>query len=146
MRSSNPALSDKTFQGFSTPRPGEVADRMTVLGTVQKSFVLIVLVKATATWSWGQAFPDGWSTETIPRIPVWYYPAIMASFIVALVVIFKNRTAPWLAPVYAVLQGATQGGSNDSFGTFHFGVCRSLFCFVRDLECCVGRRSCDVSH
>jgi uncharacterized YccA/Bax inhibitor family protein len=117
MRSSNPALSDKSFQNLNVS-----ADRMTIGGTVQKSFVLICIVMATAIWSWGQAFPDGWDVVATPQIPVWYFPSILVAFVIALVIIFKKETSPWLAPVYALLEGVALGAISALFEYKYPGI------------------------
>lgn len=113
MRTSNPALSDKAFQGLSSPFG--VSDRMTVMGTVHKSFVLVMIVLASAMFSWSSAFPGGWSAGAAPQMPVWYLPAVIGGLVVALVIIFKKTTAPFLAPAYAVLQGLTLGALSSLF-------------------------------
>ncbi|MBX2993911.1 MAG: Bax inhibitor-1/YccA family protein [Bdellovibrionaceae bacterium] len=119
MRTSNPALSESTFQNFSTA--GDQTT-MTIQGTVLKSFLLIFLVIASAALSWSKAFPDGWGADVAPVIPVWYLPAIIGAFIVALVIIFKKNTAPLLAPVYAVLEGATLGALSALFEFRYPGI------------------------
>ena len=49
-RTSNPALSEKAFQGQAAIGVGEA---MTVQGTVNKTGVLLLCVIATAAWTWG---------------------------------------------------------------------------------------------
>ncbi len=95
---------------------------MTIGGTVQKSFILIVLVFATAIWSWQQSFPEGWGEGTLPVIPGWYMPVILIAFVIGLVVIFKKTTAPYLAPVYALLEGAALGAISALFEFRYPGI------------------------
>lgn len=109
MKSSNPALSDKTFQNPGTFGALQSAERMTIQGTVNKSFLLVSIVFVAAYFAWASAYPDGWMPEAIPQMPIWYLPAILGAFIVSLVIIFKKSTAPYLAPVYAVLEGGALG-------------------------------------
>ena len=58
IKTSNPALSDKTFSGVSVGQYGALAglvdatDRMTLNGTVNKTAILLVCALATATWTW----------------------------------------------------------------------------------------------
>lgn len=117
MRTSNPALSEKTFQGLV---PSSTA--MTIEGTVNKSLLLIVLVVISAYFTWQSAFPDGWSADVPPVIPVWYFFAMLASFIVGMVIIFKQTTAPFLAPVYAILEGALLGALSALFEFKYPGI------------------------
>jgi uncharacterized YccA/Bax inhibitor family protein len=117
LRTANPALSEKVFLNHPT-----ATEKMTIEGTVNKSFFLILLVFATAYFSWQSAFPSGWAAETVPVIPGWYLPAIVASLVVALILIFKQTTAPYLAPVYAVLEGATLGAISAFFEFRYPGI------------------------
>jgi uncharacterized YccA/Bax inhibitor family protein len=117
MRTANPALSDKVFQG---PLTG--TNKMTIQGAVNKSFLLISLVIAAAYFSWQSAYPSGWSTESVPQIPPWYLPVILVAFLVALVIIFKKTTAPYLAPVYAILEGAALGALSAIFEARYPGI------------------------
>ena len=110
MRTSNPALSESTFQNFAS-----TDEAMSIQGTILKSFFLIVLVIAAAALTWSRAYPDGWSIDSAPVIPGWYLGAAIAGLIVAFIIIFKKNTAPLLAPVYAVLQGATLGALSATF-------------------------------
>jgi uncharacterized YccA/Bax inhibitor family protein len=123
MRSSNPALSDKTFQSlFGAAGQLAAHEKMTISGTVNKCFLLIAMVLATAVWSWNAAFPMGWSEGVPPVIPVWYLPAALGAFIVALVLIFKQKTAPVLAPAYALLEGALLGAVSAVFEARYPGI------------------------
>lgn len=119
MRTSNPALTESTFQNFSGT---DASSTMTIQGTVLKSFFLILLVIASAALSWSKAFPEGWGVGIAPVIPMWYFPAIIGAFVVALVIIFKKTTAPFLAPVYAVLEGATLGALSALFEFRYPGI------------------------
>lgn len=112
MRSSNPALSEKAFRNLAP-----TAERMTVQGTVNKSFLLIAMVLVTAYWSWQEAFKAG---EII--MPAWYFPVIIGALITAIVLIFKQPWAPFLAPAYALLEGAALGAISAMFETRYPGV------------------------
>ncbi len=116
MRSSNPALGDSTFQVRTT------SDPMTIEGTVNKSFMLIAMVMIAAYYSWNKAFPYGWSENAEVVIPNWYFPAIIGAFIISLVIIFKKTTAPYLAPVYAILEGLALGAISALFESRYPGI------------------------
>lgn len=118
MRTSNPALSDKTFANLTTA----AGDRMTVAGTVHKSFLMIAIIFGTAIYSWSSAFPEGWSEGTPPMIPAWYLPAAIGAFVVAMIIIFKQTTAPYLALVYAVLEGLVLGAISAIFEMKYPGI------------------------
>ena len=118
MRTSNPALSAKTFIGQSATG----TDRMTIGGTVNKSFLLIAIVIAMAYVAWQSAYPEGWGIETQPIIPPWYFPVIIAALVLSFVIIFKKTTAPMLAPVYAVLEGLALGALSAIFEARYPGI------------------------
>jgi uncharacterized YccA/Bax inhibitor family protein len=124
MRSANPALSDKVFQGLPA-----TADKMTIRGTVDKCLILIAIVMTTAYFSWQSAYEQGWSEVTVPTIPGWYFPAIVGALILSLVIIFKRTTAPYLVPIYAVLEGAALGALSSIFEARYPGiVMQAVFC------------------
>ncbi|MDZ4660515.1 MAG: Bax inhibitor-1/YccA family protein [Pseudomonadota bacterium] len=118
MRTSNPALNDKVFQARST----SATDRMTISGTVNKSFLLIGIVFLTAIWSWQQAFPGGWSIGVTPTIPVWYLPSAIIGFILGIVIVFKPTASPILVPIYAALEGIILGAVSALFEAKYPGV------------------------
>ena len=57
VRSGNPGLNDKTFSGL--PRPMAAGDRMTLQGAINKSFLLLVVLLATAFYPWSQFAATG---------------------------------------------------------------------------------------
>ncbi|HRO66894.1 MAG TPA: Bax inhibitor-1/YccA family protein, partial [Pseudobdellovibrionaceae bacterium] len=117
MRTSNPALSARTFRNFV-----KTDSQMTVEGTANKSLFLILLVMASGYMTWQSAYPDGWSDQSVPVIPGWYLPVILVAFIVALVIIFKKHLAPYLTPVYAILEGAALGALSSIFEAQYPGI------------------------
>lgn len=107
LRTSNPALGDRTFSVGSNLVG---TDRMTIDGAVNKSFLLIAIVIAMAAWSWHTTMPaSGWGENVQPTIPFWYWPVIIGAFIISIIIIFKPTTAPYLAPVYAAGEGLLLG-------------------------------------
>ena len=51
MKSWNPALSDKTFKDLESS-----GETMTLMGTVNKAAILLVLTFASAAWAWNAFF------------------------------------------------------------------------------------------
>ena len=51
-RTGNPGLNDRTFAGL--PRAGVAGEAMTLQGTINKSFLLLVVLLAAALWPWSQ--------------------------------------------------------------------------------------------
>src|SRR4029434_7586426 len=97
MRTSNPALGPNTFQNHALTSS---AAPMTLQGTVQKSFILLVLAMLSACFTW--------KTATGIGMPLAIGGAI-GGFIVCLVLCFKKEWAPALSPVYAILEGLFLG-------------------------------------
>ncbi len=74
---------------------------MTLRGTVHKSVLLLAIVVVAAAFTWN-----------LPRqigLPIAFGGAFLG-LITAVVLCFKNRWAPVLAPVYAVVEGLFLGG------------------------------------
>src|SRR6267378_7027420 len=100
MRTSNPALNEKAFQGQVA-----LGEAMTLQGTVNKPGLLLLFVVATAAWTWALSH----SPEPGAAVP-WMIGGVFGGFIVALVTIFKPNWAPLTAPIYALLEGLALGG------------------------------------
>ena len=118
MRSGNPALRDNTFSVPSIAHGG--SDTMTIQGTVNKSFIMLIffncimlmLLLATAYWSWYNPQFAG----------ITMIGGFIGGFVLALVIIFKKTTAPYLAPIYALLEGLALGGLSLTFEVKYPGI------------------------
>ncbi len=108
-RTSNPALSEEVFtraaQGIT------VDDPMTIRGTVNKTAFLLILLTAAAGFVWATLIGTVDLSQAIP----WTLGGAIGGFIVAMIIIFKKTTAPYLAPVYAILQGLFLGAISTIF-------------------------------
>lgn len=116
MRTANPALSDKAFEGF-----GPIIGRdntMTVQGTVNKTALLTICVVAAAFWVWNLYF----STSNEAIVYPWMIGGAIGGFIVALITIFKKTWAPMLSPVYALLEGLFIGGMSAMMEAMYPGI------------------------
>ncbi|MFZ0636493.1 MAG: Bax inhibitor-1/YccA family protein [Candidatus Acidiferrales bacterium] len=105
MRTSNPALNPKAFEGAITG--GEV---MTLQGTVNKTGLLLVCAVLTAVWTWSRFMHAGMDAVALPVMG-----GLVAGFIVAMVTIFKKEWSPVTAPIYALLEGFVLGGVSAAF-------------------------------
>ncbi|MFT3937042.1 MAG: Bax inhibitor-1/YccA family protein [Chitinophagaceae bacterium] len=99
-KSGNPALNEKTFQQSVVINETEV---MTERGTLNKFFLLFLLVMATASITWN-AFSQG------KDVTSWLWIGLIGGFITAIVLMFKPVWASFLTPVYALFEGAFIGG------------------------------------
>ncbi len=109
MRTANPALSAKIFT--DVPRITDPARVMTIQGTVNKTFIMLVLVLIPAVWVWNKFFASG-NSQAIMH---WLYGGVIGGFIVAMVTIFKKQWSPVTAPLYSVLEGLAIGGISAFF-------------------------------
>lgn len=112
MRSGNPTLNDKAFerQGHAYGR-----DTMTIDGTVNKAFIMLVLLMAGAFVAWNNYFDGG------DILPLAIGGAILG-FVLALVISFAPKTAPYLAPIYAVAEGVFLGAISANYETYYDGI------------------------
>ncbi len=112
MRTSNPALNEKAFQGQAA-----FGDAMTLQGTVNKTGLLLLCVVATAAWTWGVSH-----SET-PEVAIpWMMGGLIGGFIVAIVTIFRKNWSPFTAPLYALLEGLALGGISAVFDKSYPGI------------------------
>lgn len=110
LKSGNPALNEKNFE--KTLHTSGDAGVMTEKGTLNKFGLLMVLVLASASFTW-KAAADG------VNIMPWIIGSAIGGLVVALVLAFKPIWAAFLAPVYALVEGVFVGGIsayyNDAF-------------------------------
>jgi uncharacterized YccA/Bax inhibitor family protein len=104
IKSGNPGLNDKTFAGL--PRPVLASERMTLQGTVNKSFVLLVALLAGALWPWSQYLATGNPAVVVAPVLIGAFGGLL----VAVAMIFRPMLAPYLAVPYAALEGLALGG------------------------------------
>lgn len=101
MRTSNPLLSERTFQTYY--QQDELSDKMTISGTVNKSLILWVILLFTASFSWMQGAES-------PLFTWMVMGGAIGGLAVAVLCAFKKEWSPIIAPIYAALQGLFLGG------------------------------------
>jgi uncharacterized YccA/Bax inhibitor family protein len=99
-KSGNPTLTQKTFE---KNLPIEADGVMTERGTLNKFGFLFLMVLAGAAFTWN-AFYQG------KNVFPWILAAAIGGLVVALVISFRPRLSPWLAPAYGILEGVFVGG------------------------------------
>jgi uncharacterized YccA/Bax inhibitor family protein len=114
-RTGNPMLNDRTFG--SLPRLGIGIEGMTLKGTIDKSFLLLVVLMAAALWPWSQL--AGGDIQAVSGTAML---GALGGFILAMVVGFKPTTAPYLAIPYAALEGLFLGGISAIFEQRYHGI------------------------
>ncbi len=105
-RSGNPGLNDKTFAGLA--RPAVAGERMTLQGTINKSFLMLLVLMAGALWPWSQYLASASGDLGVVGAPVMI--GAIGGLVLALIISFKATTAPYLALPYAACEGMAIGG------------------------------------
>jgi uncharacterized YccA/Bax inhibitor family protein len=122
MRTSNPTLNGKVFQGF----PGALGETMTLEGTVNKTGILLLCAVATAAWTWHLAM----NPATLPLDYMLLLVGLIGGLIFALVTTFKKTWAPVTAPIYALLEGLVLGGISATLEQRYPGIAIESVCLT----------------
>jgi uncharacterized YccA/Bax inhibitor family protein len=102
-RTGNPGLNAKTFSGL--PRAA-VGTAMTLQGTINKAFVLLLVLMGTALYPWSQYMASGNPADVAGPMMI----GVFGGLILAVVISFKATMAPYLAIPYAACEGLAIGG------------------------------------
>ena len=121
IKTSNPALNDRTFRGAGGPiiyGYAGTTERMTVNGTVNKTGVLLVLALATACVPWYEFT----KVHDLGAVSGLMMLGLLGGFVLAMVTIFKAAWAPVTAPMYALAEGLALGGISAMFEVRYPGL------------------------
>lgn len=83
-RTANPALKADTFKIGNFTDTSEV---MTIQGTVNKTFVMLLFLMITATWTWNKFMAAGEIAVVLP----WIAGGAIGGLIVAIITVFKKQ-------------------------------------------------------
>ncbi|HWC74799.1 MAG TPA: Bax inhibitor-1/YccA family protein, partial [Gemmatimonadales bacterium] len=112
MRTTNPVLNAKTFANVErvagTPT-------MTVEGTVNRSAFLLLILMATATWTWMEAFIGS-------PIDTYLWTGLLGGLAVGLVTAMLPGIARFTAPLYAALEGLALGAISAIYEARFHGI------------------------
>lgn len=105
----NPLMGEEAFNKIGVSENGEV---MTMEGTINKSIILvsIVMLSAFGVWKYAELF--------LPYL----IPIVLVAFIMAMVIIFVKKSAPYLSWVYAILEGIALGVISVTFEAAYPGI------------------------
>ena len=116
-KSGNPTLSEKTFE--KTINTSGDSGVMTERGTLNKFGLLMILVLASASFTWKAA------AESVNVMP-WIIASGIGGVIIVLILAFRPVWAAFLAPIYALVEGVFVGGIsafyNDAFAQVAPGI------------------------
>ncbi|MGH8290407.1 MAG: Bax inhibitor-1/YccA family protein [Steroidobacteraceae bacterium] len=102
-RTGNPFLNDRTFS--NPPQLGIGLQGMSLKGTVDKSFLLLVVLMVAALWPWSQM-----ANGDIQAVSSAMLIGFLGGFVLAIIVSFKPTLAAYLAIPYSALEGLALGG------------------------------------
>ncbi len=131
MNSNNPFFRTKSFKENNdvVTHDAVIIDRnetMTVSGTINKSFLMLILLIASAAITWSMANPI-----------VFAIGGAIVGFILVLIAVFKPQYSGFLAPGYAIFEGLFIGGISAIFEVKYPGiVIQAVSCtFVTFMVC-----------
>jgi uncharacterized YccA/Bax inhibitor family protein len=111
MRSGNPALTADTFR-----LPQVLSgDAMTIGGAVNKTALSLVILLATASYTWNLGAADS-------RVSTLTMVGVLGGLVVAIATVVRKAWAPYTTPAYAALEGLALGGISIGFETRYPGV------------------------
>lgn len=121
LKSKNPFLKNKAFDQTTTVydaegNPVQVIDYnevMTVSGAMNKSFIMLFLLVASAGITWAM-FYNGSNAMGLT------IAGAVAGFIAVLITAFRPHTSKYLAPAYAVFEGLFIGGISAYFEAYYY--------------------------
>ncbi len=115
VRSSNPVMTGRILE-----RAGNVAsgsNTMTINGTITKIGLMLLLVIAPAAYTWNMVMgADPGRAGTMAII------GAIGGLIMALITIFRPRSSPITAPIYAILEGLFLGAISAIINAAYPGV------------------------
>lgn len=135
MESRNPFFKNKTFNNTSREVTHEATvidydQTMTVSGTINKSFLMLLLLIASATVTWSMFF-NGYNPM------IFTIGGAIVGLILVIISAFKPQYSTYLAPGYALFEGLFIGGISAIFEAAYPGiVIQAVSCtFVTFMVC-----------
>jgi len=115
-KSGNPTLSENKFRDtvISTNISGE--QTMTITGTLNKFGFMLLMLMGSAYYSWKEVVNIG--GNVMPMV----IGGAIGGFVVAMILIFKKEWSPYLAPLYALLEGLFVGAISAMFNEAYNGI------------------------
>ena len=119
MRTSNPVLSDKAFDSEKSFNSGVIksssSGSMTIGGTINRIFLLLVFVMASAGFTW-------YYVSDMQYLTIATIVGSIGGLIFALITIFKKEWAPVTSIVYALFEGVFLGAISLIFEMYYPGI------------------------
>ena len=120
VKSSNPVFSQSAFKQRTTAYVH--SETMSVNGTINKAFLMLLLVIVGAIYTW-RIFFNAVDQQAASMVVLrWMAIGGIGGFVLSLVTIFKNNWASVTAPLYAILEGLFLGGISAFFEARYPGL------------------------
>lgn len=116
MRTANPALNKNSFKNFT--HNGYNTQHMTIDGTVNKTFILLALLFASAIFFWNNVesmVADG-------SLNLYMIGSAIGGLVFAMITIFKKEWAPVTAPLYVLVEGVLLGSISALLENIYPGI------------------------
>jgi uncharacterized YccA/Bax inhibitor family protein len=115
MRTSNPFLKEQAFtkSGYGFKTESEV---MTVDSTINKFFILLLLVIFSAGFAWIQV------ANNLSLLYPFLIVGAIGGLITVLIASFNPKASPYLSPIYAILEGLFLGSISMVVGSQYSGI------------------------
>ena len=114
-KSGNPTLSENKFRD-TVINIGTNEDAMTLSGTLNKFGFMFLMLMGSAFYSWKEVIGNG------EDVKVMVFGGAIGGFVIALVLMFKREWSPFLAPLYALLEGLFIGAISAMFNLAYDGI------------------------
>jgi uncharacterized YccA/Bax inhibitor family protein len=118
-KSGNPTLGENKFRSTVLDSVVLHENAMTIKGTLQKFGFLFLMVLGSSFYSWKE-FADGGNVS-----PMMWTGAI-GGLVVAIVLVFKPMWSPFLAPLYALLEGLFIGAISAMYNSAFAGIAPNI--------------------
>ena len=105
----NPVLNENVFRKENVVYGNTGV--MTVGGTATKTLLMLLMVVAGAAYTW-KLYYNAVNPQSITG---WMMGGLLGAFVLAMIISFKPKTAPFLAPIYAAGEGLALGGISAVF-------------------------------
>ena len=112
-KSSNPTFRDNVLNKAMRSKSVAGEGVMTIAGTVQKTGLLTAMVILAGAYTWKMVYGAISSATVMP----WMWGGAIAGLVLALVISFKPKTAPYLSILYAAAEGLFLGAISALFET-----------------------------
>ena len=114
-KSGNPTLSENKFRSTTITTITD-ENAMTIKGTLNKFGFMLLMLMGSAFYSWKEA--DNAGANVMPMI----LGGAIGGLVIAIVLMFKKEWAPFLAPLYALLEGLFIGAISSFFNQAYPGI------------------------